>query len=107
MRLLNNMPSFVISSHSMHLGVLATASHTIRGSLFILVSDNERKSKMSFLSFRFGQFCDFRPNVCFSAYGSKRFKTLPYDTRKTFGSRCGKTNLWTKVINLAKPQGRK
>ncbi|KAL6494461.1 Arf GTPase arf1 [Orobanche gracilis] len=29
MRQLNNMPSSVISSHSMHLGVLATASHAI------------------------------------------------------------------------------
>lgn len=27
MRQLNNMPSSVISSHSMHLGVLATAAH--------------------------------------------------------------------------------
>ncbi|KAJ0894342.1 hypothetical protein HanPSC8_Chr09g0388001 [Helianthus annuus] len=26
---------------------------------------------------------------------------------KPFGSRCGKTNLWTKVAKLAKPQGRK
>lgn len=35
MRLLNNMPSSVISSHSMHLGVLATASHAIAtGTLF-------------------------------------------------------------------------
>lgn len=29
MRQLNNMPSSVISSHSMHIGVLATASHAI------------------------------------------------------------------------------
>lgn len=35
MRQLNNMPSSVISSHSMHLGVLATASHAINtGTLF-------------------------------------------------------------------------
>ncbi|XP_059653663.1 auxin response factor 1-like [Cornus florida] len=35
MRQLSNMPSSVISSHSMHLGVLATASHAIAtGSLF-------------------------------------------------------------------------
>ncbi|KAK3144702.1 hypothetical protein QOZ80_4AG0316580 [Eleusine coracana subsp. coracana] len=35
MRQVNNMPSSVISSHSMHLGVLATASHAIStGSLF-------------------------------------------------------------------------
>ncbi|MFS7908650.1 hypothetical protein Hanom_Chr01g00085651 [Helianthus anomalus] len=26
---------------------------------------------------------------------------------QTFGSRCRKTNLWTKVTKLAKPQGRK
>jgi auxin response factor len=35
MRQLNNMPSSVISSHNMHLGVLATASHAIStGTLF-------------------------------------------------------------------------
>ncbi|KAL0348191.1 UNVERIFIED_CONTAM: Auxin response factor 1 [Sesamum angustifolium] len=35
MRQLNNMPTSVISSHSMHLGVLATASHAIStGTLF-------------------------------------------------------------------------
>ena len=35
MRQQNNMPSSVISSHSMHLGVLATASHAIStGTLF-------------------------------------------------------------------------
>jgi auxin response factor len=35
MRQLTNMPSSVISSHSMHLGVLATASHAIStGTLF-------------------------------------------------------------------------
>ncbi|MFS7952574.1 hypothetical protein Hanom_Chr07g00608521 [Helianthus anomalus] len=35
---------------------------------------------MLFLSLRFGQFCDFRPNVCFSAFGSKRFQILPYSS---------------------------
>ncbi|MFS7973298.1 hypothetical protein Hanom_Chr09g00854981 [Helianthus anomalus] len=37
-------------------------------------------SKMAFSSLRFGQFCDcdFRPNVCFSAYGSKRFEILSF-----------------------------
>ncbi|KAJ0905855.1 hypothetical protein HanPSC8_Chr07g0298831 [Helianthus annuus] len=35
------------------------------------------KFKMSFSSLRFGQFCDFRPKVCFSAYGSERFEILP------------------------------
>lgn len=35
MRQLSNMPSSVISSHSMHLGVLATASHALStGTLF-------------------------------------------------------------------------
>lgn len=35
MRQVNNMPSSVISSHSMHLGVLATAHHAIStGTLF-------------------------------------------------------------------------
>jgi len=35
MRQQSNMPSSVISSHSMHLGVLATASHAIAtGTLF-------------------------------------------------------------------------
>ncbi|KAF5823610.1 hypothetical protein HanXRQr2_Chr01g0040201 [Helianthus annuus] len=36
--------------------------------------------KMSFSSMRFGQFCDFRPKVCFSASGSKRFETLPFSS---------------------------
>ncbi|MFS7998728.1 hypothetical protein Hanom_Chr12g01157341 [Helianthus anomalus] len=29
---------------------------------------------------RFGQFCDFRPKVCFSAFGSKRFEILPFSS---------------------------
>ncbi|MFS7958079.1 hypothetical protein Hanom_Chr07g00673971 [Helianthus anomalus] len=37
---------------------------------------------MPFSSLRFGQFCDFRPKVCFSASGSKRFEILPF----SFGS---------------------
>ncbi|MFS7921889.1 hypothetical protein Hanom_Chr03g00242231 [Helianthus anomalus] len=32
------------------------------------------KSKMPFSSLSFGQFCDFRPKVCFSASESKRFE---------------------------------
>ncbi|MFS8033072.1 hypothetical protein Hanom_Chr17g01565121 [Helianthus anomalus] len=36
--------------------------------------DSTKKSKMPFSSLRFGQFCDFRPKVCFSASGSKRFE---------------------------------
>ncbi|MFS8031045.1 hypothetical protein Hanom_Chr17g01541141 [Helianthus anomalus] len=31
---------------------------------------------MRFSSLRFGQFCDFRPKVCFFASGSKRFENL-------------------------------
>ncbi|MFS7988914.1 putative myosin ATPase [Helianthus anomalus] len=37
-------------------------------------------SKMPLLSLRFGQLCDFRPKVCFSAYGSKRFEILPFSS---------------------------
>ncbi|KAJ0643254.1 putative UBA-like superfamily, Ubiquitin-associated domain-containing protein [Helianthus annuus] len=36
----------------------------------------KRKSKMPFSSLRFGHFYDFRPKVCFSASGSKRFEIL-------------------------------
>ncbi|MFS7934188.1 hypothetical protein Hanom_Chr05g00388651 [Helianthus anomalus] len=32
------------------------------------------------LSRKFGQFCDFRPKVCFSAFGSKRFEILPFSS---------------------------
>ncbi|MFS7889547.1 hypothetical protein Hanom_Chr00s000004g01608291 [Helianthus anomalus] len=32
---------------------------------------------MPFSSLRFGQFCNFRPKVCYSASGSKRFEILP------------------------------
>ncbi|MFS8016529.1 hypothetical protein Hanom_Chr15g01369701 [Helianthus anomalus] len=35
---------------------------------------------MPFSSLRFGQFCDFRPNVCFSASGSKRFQILTFSS---------------------------
>ncbi|MFS7956229.1 hypothetical protein Hanom_Chr07g00652111 [Helianthus anomalus] len=38
------------------------------------------KSKMPFSSLRFGQICDFRPNVCFSASGSKRFEILLFSS---------------------------
>ncbi|MFS7930349.1 hypothetical protein Hanom_Chr04g00343221 [Helianthus anomalus] len=37
-------------------------------------------SKMPFLFIRFDQLCDFRSKVCFSAYGSKRFKILPFSS---------------------------
>ncbi|KAJ0798510.1 putative peroxisome membrane protein, Pex16 [Helianthus annuus] len=37
-------------------------------------------SRIPFSSLRFGQFCDFRPKVCFSAFGSKRFKILPFSS---------------------------
>ncbi|MFS7907254.1 hypothetical protein Hanom_Chr01g00069101 [Helianthus anomalus] len=33
---------------------------------------------MPISSLRFGHFCEFRPKVCFSASGSKRFKILPF-----------------------------
>ncbi|MFS7920761.1 hypothetical protein Hanom_Chr03g00228561 [Helianthus anomalus] len=35
---------------------------------------------MPFPSLRFGYFCDFRPNVCFSASESKRFEILPFSS---------------------------
>ncbi|MFS8012042.1 hypothetical protein Hanom_Chr14g01316061 [Helianthus anomalus] len=35
---------------------------------------------MPFSSLRFGQFCDFRPKVCFSVSGSKRFEILPFSS---------------------------
>ena len=48
MRQHSNMPSSVISSHSMHLGVLATASHAIdTGTLFSVF---------------------YKPRSCFSCY---------------------------------------
>ncbi|MFS8025673.1 hypothetical protein Hanom_Chr16g01477871 [Helianthus anomalus] len=28
----------------------------------------------------FGEFCDFRPKVCFFASGSERFKILPFSS---------------------------
>ncbi|MFS7950393.1 hypothetical protein Hanom_Chr07g00582661 [Helianthus anomalus] len=39
---------------------------------------------MPFSSLRFGQFCDFRPKVCFSSSGFKRFKILPFSTGSFF-----------------------
>ncbi|MFS7971987.1 hypothetical protein Hanom_Chr09g00839301 [Helianthus anomalus] len=36
--------------------------------------------KCTFSFLRFGQFYDFRPKVCFSASGSKRFKILPFSS---------------------------
>ncbi|MFS7918687.1 hypothetical protein Hanom_Chr03g00204051 [Helianthus anomalus] len=35
---------------------------------------------MPFSSLRFGHFCDFRPKVCFSVSGSKRFEILPFSS---------------------------
>ncbi|KAJ0515758.1 putative ABC-type sulfate transporter [Helianthus annuus] len=46
----------------------------------ILFQLNNNKSKMPFSSLRFAQFCDFRPKVCFSASGSKRFEILPFSS---------------------------
>ncbi|KAI3448378.1 hypothetical protein Pfo_005043 [Paulownia fortunei] len=49
MRLLNNMPSSVISSHSMHLGVLATASHAISTRTLFSVFYKPRTSRSEFI----------------------------------------------------------
>ncbi|XP_042461398.1 auxin response factor 7-like [Zingiber officinale] len=49
MRHLNNMPSSVISSHSMHLGVLATASHAITTGTLFSVFYRPRASRSEFV----------------------------------------------------------
>lgn len=49
MRQLNNMPSSVISSHSMHLGVLATASHAISTGTRFSVFYKPRTSRSEFI----------------------------------------------------------
>lgn len=49
MRQLNNMPSSVISSHSMHLGVLATASHAIATGTHFSVYYKPRTSRSEFI----------------------------------------------------------
>ncbi|KAA8545414.1 hypothetical protein F0562_020198 [Nyssa sinensis] len=49
MRQLSNMPSSVISSHSMHLGVLATASHAIRTGTLFSVFYKPRTSRSEFI----------------------------------------------------------
>lgn len=49
MRQLNNMPSSVISSHSMHLGVLATASHAIATGTLFSVFYKPRTSRSEFI----------------------------------------------------------
>ncbi|CAL9093661.1 auxin response factor 7-like isoform X2 [Musa acuminata AAA Group] len=49
MRQLNNMPSSVISSHSMHLGVLATASHAITTGTLFSVFYKPRASRSEFI----------------------------------------------------------
>ncbi|GAB2283857.1 Arf GTPase arf1 [Dionaea muscipula] len=49
MRQPNNMPSSVISSHSMHLGVLATASHAIGTGTLFSVFYKPRTSRSAFL----------------------------------------------------------
>ncbi|MFS7958160.1 hypothetical protein Hanom_Chr07g00674901 [Helianthus anomalus] len=36
------------------------------------------ESKMSFSSLRFGQFCDFRPNVCFPHLDPKGLKSCHF-----------------------------
>ncbi|KAL6845785.1 hypothetical protein ACP4OV_024360 [Aristida adscensionis] len=49
MRQSNNMPSSVISSHSMHLGVLATASHAISTGTLFSVFYKPRTSRSDFI----------------------------------------------------------
>lgn len=49
MRQQNNMPSSVISSHSMHLGVLATASHAISTRTLFSVFYKPRASRSEFI----------------------------------------------------------
>ncbi|XP_022895629.1 auxin response factor 1 [Olea europaea var. sylvestris] len=49
MKHLNNMPSSVISSHSMHLGVLATASHAISTGTLFSVYYKPRTSRSEFI----------------------------------------------------------
>ncbi|KAL2491076.1 Auxin response factor 1 [Abeliophyllum distichum] len=49
MRQLHNMPSSVISSHSMHLGVLATASHAISTGTLFSVYYKPRTSRSEFI----------------------------------------------------------
>ncbi|KAK6945551.1 AUX/IAA domain, partial [Dillenia turbinata] len=49
MRQLSNMPSSVISSHSMHLGVLATASHAIATGTLFSVFYKPRTSQSEFI----------------------------------------------------------
>nr|CAD1836924.1 unnamed protein product [Ananas comosus var. bracteatus] len=49
MRQLSNMPSSVISSHSMHLGVLATASHAISTGTLFSVFYKPRTSRSEFV----------------------------------------------------------
>ncbi|KAL3843635.1 hypothetical protein ACJIZ3_001038 [Penstemon smallii] len=49
MRQLNNMPSSVISSHSMHLGVLATASHALSTRTRFSVFYKPRTSRSEFI----------------------------------------------------------
>ncbi|KAH0453611.1 hypothetical protein IEQ34_017935 [Dendrobium chrysotoxum] len=49
MRQVNNMPSSVISSHSMHLGVLATASHAVSTGALFSVFYKPRASRSQFI----------------------------------------------------------
>ncbi|MFS8025474.1 hypothetical protein Hanom_Chr16g01475381 [Helianthus anomalus] len=41
---------------------------------------NYLKSKMRLSSMRYGQFCDFRPKVCFSTFVTKGFEILPFSS---------------------------
>ncbi|KAJ0579768.1 putative transcription factor C2H2 family [Helianthus annuus] len=57
---------------------IAKSCHSIFLFLFFWKYYDFYKSTMSLLSLRFGQFCDFRPKVCFFESGSKMFKMLPF-----------------------------
>ncbi|MFS8020353.1 hypothetical protein Hanom_Chr15g01414541 [Helianthus anomalus] len=46
-----------------------------------IINITKKKSKMSFLSPRFCQFCDFRPKVCFSHLDPKSLKLCHFNPR--------------------------
>ncbi|MFS7909662.1 hypothetical protein Hanom_Chr02g00097251 [Helianthus anomalus] len=47
---------------------------------YIKASRRVFKGKVPFSTPRLGQFCNFRPKVCFSAPGSKRFKVVSFSS---------------------------
>ncbi|MFS8030014.1 hypothetical protein Hanom_Chr17g01529131 [Helianthus anomalus] len=44
---------------------------------------------MQFSTLRFGQYCNFRSTVCFSAFESKRFEILPLLNPSIFSVKSG------------------